>query len=308
MGPFLRHLRPSAIEFNTPPSRGQARCGAPSAGRTPRRAVRYLQVEGSLAYRRREVGQGAAMPGCAGGRPTPRRESSAAPRRGSTCHGDADRRLCDDRRLSDGRPGGPRRVDRLAVRPPVRLGGVLRGPAGHARERPMEDRAGRVGRGPGRVAAVPAGLDGSGDRVRHRLGRRADHRRHGDRQPDADDRASGRGVARRGPDAVGADRPVRLRMDRPLGDGAPGGDHGDRRARPAEAAVVGRASRGGVRHRRRLRHQGGAEGPVHAGVASVQPSRHRPVSMPRARSTTPTRGGATGRRGATAIRAITTRR
>ncbi len=76
--------------------------------------------------------------------------------------------------------------------------------------------------------------------------------------------------------------PVRLRLDRPVGDAPRRGDLGDRRARHAAAALLGRAPRRGLRDGRRVHRPGGAEGPVHPGLAPVDRARRRPGSTPRA--------------------------
>ena len=68
--------------------------------------------------------------------------------------GAEDRGLRADRRHPHGRPGRPRRLDRLAVRAAVRLRRLLRRPARRRRQRPLA--AGAGGRDPGRPGAAIA--------------------------------------------------------------------------------------------------------------------------------------------------------
>ena len=124
------------------------------------------------------------------------------------------------------------------------------------------------------ATAIPAGLDGAGDRVHHRLGGRADHRRDGDRQPHAHGGAGRRGAARRGPDAVGADHPVRLWVDRPLGDASRVGR--SRRSPGPTSCGCGRGSSTAVRDFATVADfvvKEGQQVPLHPGLASVRPSR-----------------------------------
>ena len=122
---------------------------------------------------------------------------------------------------------GTRRVDRLALLPALRLGGLLRRPAGDPRARPLAPRPGRRG------AAGPPPLSGRDPGARDRV---RDRRRggHGDRLHAAPRRGAGprahrRGASRPGRHADGAGHPVRLRVDRPLG---PRGRSGGSRRSP----------------------------------------------------------------------------
>ena len=182
----------------------------------------------------------------------------------------ADRRLRDDRRLPDGRAGGPRRLDRLALPAPVRLGGVFRRAAGHARERPLEDRAGRdvevkqVSRRyrPGSLVLETEFTTASG------VVRITDAMAIDSPTPTVARVVEGlRGEVPMRSELID---PVRLRLDRPLGRAA---------HERGISAIAGPDKlrlrswvehRGeGLDHRRRVHRQGGAAGPVHPGLAPV---------------------------------------
>ena len=134
------------------------------------------------------------------------------------------RGLRPHRRPPDRRPGRPGRVDRLAVPPPFRLGGLLRRAARRRGERSLAHRA--EGRGRLHPARLPAGHPGPGHRVGDRRGRGPHHRLHAhrDHAPDLVRIVEGlRPGTVRGPAAA-----LRLRLDHAV-------DAQDRRHRVAVA-------------------------------------------------------------------------
>ena len=191
---------------------------------------------------------------------------------------------------------GQRRVDRLAVRPPLRLGRRVRGAAGHPRPRSLADRARR--RGPARSSASTTAtrwcsrprstpttascaiIDCMPIRAAGRRARAHRRRRLGP-----------------GPDAHGSAHPLRLRLDRPVG---PPSDDGRLRAIAGPDALVlttpvlhrGR----GPAHRRRLRRRSRRAGAVRPGVVPVARA-PAPRAATRSALRTRRRGGGTGGRG-----------
>ena len=155
----------------------------------------------------------------------------------TSLHGPAHRGLRTHRRPADRRAGGPQRLDRLAVPPPVRL---LCLPRGHPRHRGARALA-AVPRGRVRVLApLRRELRGPGDHVHHpdrcRRARRPDAPR---RQPRRRRPPHPRDQ-RHGDDEPRVADPARLRRDPAVGpprDDLRGeGHHRDRRTRQADPA------------------------------------------------------------------------
>ena len=152
---------------------------------------------------------------------------------------------------------GPRRLDRLALPAALRLGRLLRRPAGRPRARPLAAGPGR--RRPRRPPPVPRRHARPGDRVRDRRRGRRRHRLHA-------------GRAARGPDLVrlveGRRGRVPMRMELvirfdygsivPWVQQTDGRHLADRRAGLAAAARRRPAARRGPHHRGRVRRRGRA--------------------------------------------------
>ena len=138
--------------------------------------------------------------------------------RGRVRHGRVDRGLCRHRQLRGDRAGQPQRLDRLARPAPVRLGRLLRGPAGRARERPLADRPRR--RRAAGLAEIPGRLAHPRNPLRNRRRRGRPHRLHGPTGHRERRRAARPGRARRGQDAHGTGDPVRIRLGGALGAAA----------------------------------------------------------------------------------------
>ena len=159
-----------------------------------------------------------------------------------------DRRLRPDRRLPHGGPGGTRRFDRLALLAAVRFPGVLRGPAGQRRARPLAIMS--RGRGPARDAPLPRGNPHPGNRLRDRRGKRHGDRLHASPQPRARPGPRGRRPAGTGADADAVRAPLRLRFDRAVG--SPHRAWALRRGGPQQPSAPHRGA-----HARREFHHGG---------------------------------------------------
>ncbi len=266
-GHGARRAPPTAGRRSPRPGRGCARPRTSTARRSPR------SVRRTSAGSRRST------------TPSRRPDGSTGPAPHSTPFArDEDRGLRPHRRPADGRARRARRLDRLVLLPPLRLGRVLRSAPRHAGQRPLAARAG--GRDPQVDATLPprharprVGLRdrrrlGAGDRLHAAARRRARHRPHR------------RGARRRGADALGARDPLRLRLDRALG--APRRRRPCRRRRPGRALLphARRNARRGHDHRLGVRPAAGRPGPVRAHVVSLarrSPRRDRPGAGARRR-------------------------
>ena len=191
-------------------------------------------------------------------------------------HAFADRRLRRHRRLPERRAGGQRRLARLALSPPVRFRRLLRRPARHARQRTLEDRAGR---GSARsTPEVPARHADPGDGARDRRGCRHVDRSDAHLRPRHRRRPHRRRKTRPRADAHGVADSLRVRGDRPLGARDRGRHRGRRRPRsaPADHNHSCHDPWRGTEHRRAVLGRPRRTRAVRSHLVAVSPSRPGP--------------------------------
>ena len=183
-------------------------------------------------------------------------------------HGLPHRRLCPDRRSEHRGAGRPRRLDRLAVLAAFRFRCLLCRAAGHARARPLADRAER--RDAARYAPLPAQHADPGNALRNRRRRGDAHRLHAAAHRRLAYRAHGGGRARQGGDAHRAGAPLRLWRDRAVGDAARRANVAwDCRTRHGADALGCPAARRKLQDRRRLHHFGRRNGVLRAHLCAL---------------------------------------
>ena len=175
-----------------------------------------------------------------------------------SCHGLPHRGLRADRRHPHGRAGEPGGVDRLAVPAPVRLAGLLRGPARRPLQRPLAARPGRGVREVRRRYQGDTLVLETEYRTDDGVVRVVDFMPPRQWDPDVARVVEGSGA---GADADGADHPLRLRLDRPLGAARRRGAARGRRARLGLAAHPGAGVGRELDHPGRLHRGRGRAGP-----------------------------------------------